>query len=264
MNSAENGDRRTSPGTVSDLLRGGEARNCREAPGVRARGPLREAGNSFASGVAMILIPLATVAVIALTFPFSDVLAGKNCSLTDLSKIQRSNIRIAARSLNGLVIKAGEEFSFNRTVGPRTDGRGYRAAPSYLETGSPSTVGGGICLLSSLLYQSALESGCAVTERTAHTRTIKSVPPGLDSTVWYGQVDLKFRNPYPAPIQIATEWTPTQLKLKILGRKSDKVQIGALQTLVSNRNKDEIVVEVVRKGPGTPQFVSRDHYMLAH
>ncbi|MBY0546717.1 MAG: VanW family protein [Candidatus Obscuribacterales bacterium] len=212
----------------------------------------------------MILIPLATVAVIALTFPFSDVLAGKNCSLTDLSKIQRSNIRIAARSLNGLVIKAGEEFSFNRTVGPRTDGRGYRAAPSYLETGSPSTVGGGICLLSSLLYQSALESGCAVTERTAHTRTIKSVPPGLDSTVWYGQVDLKFRNPYPAPIQIATEWTPTQLKLKILGRKSDKVQIGALQTLVSNRNKDEIVVEVVRKGPGTPQFVSRDHYMLAH
>lgn len=217
-----------------------------------------------ASGFAMISAPVVLAAIILFTYPFSDVLAGKNYSLRDLSQIQRSNIRIAARSLNGVVIKPGEEFSFNRIVGPRTDGRGYRAAPSYLETGSPSTVGGGICLLSSVLYQSALESGCAVTERTAHTRTIKSVAPGLDSTVWYGAVDLKFRNPYPEPIQIATEWTPAQLKLKILGRASGSVQTGKLQTLISNRGKDEIVVEVLRNGAGTPQFVSRDRYQLTH
>ena len=214
--------------------------------------------------IALALVPLSLALCYVFTFPFADTLSVKHCSLKDLSKIQRSNIRIAARALDGVVIKPGEEFSFNRSVGPRSDGRGYRAAPSYLEKDSPPTLGGGICLLSSALYQSALESGCAVTDRTAHTRTIRSVAPGLDSTVWYGQVDLKFRNPYPAPVQIATEWTPSQLKVKILGKKSETVETGDLRTITSNRNRDEIVVEVVRKTAGQPQFISRDHYLVSH
>lgn len=181
--------------------------------------------------------------------------------MRDLTPIQKSNIRIAAKSIDGMVLKPGEQFSFNKVVGPRTEGRGYRAAPSYLETGSPSTFGGGICLLSSAIYQSALEAGCPVTERTAHTRTIRSVPPGLDSTVWFGQVDLKFSNPYPEPIQLATEWTPAQIKVKILGRKSDRVQTGELRTLISTHNRDEIVVEVMRNTKTNDQFISRDHYL---
>lgn len=206
---------------------------------------------------------LAIAVSFVLSSPLSDVLAKKNFSLRDLSKAQRSNVRIAAGALDGIVIKPGEVFSFNRRVGPRTDGRGYRSAPSYLEKDSPATVGGGICLLSSALYQAALESGCLITERTAHTRTIRSVHPGLDSTVWYDQVDLKFRNPYPTPIQITTEWEPGQLKLKILGRKSAQVPTGELKALVSNRNRNEIVVEVLRNSGGTPQFISRDHYTVS-
>ncbi len=218
----------------------------------------------IAKGVALAMLPLSLAAAFVVTFPFSDTLASKNCSLRDLSNVQRSNIRIASHAMNGVVVKPGEVFSFNKIVGPRTDGRGYRAAPSYLETGSPATVGGGICLLSSAMYQAALESGCPVTERTAHTRTIRSVPPGLDSTVWFGQVDLKFRNPYPAPIQIATEWTPGQLKIRILGKKSDKIQTGELRTLISNHNREEIVVEVVRNTSVKEEFISRDHYVLSH
>lgn len=209
------------------------------------------------------MLPLTLAATFLATFPFSDTLSSKNCTLRDLSTVQRSNIRIAARAIDKVVLKPGEEFSFNRIVGPRTDGRGYRAAPSYLETGSPSTVGGGICLLSSVMYQCALEAGCPVTERTAHTRTIRSVPPGLDSTVWFGQVDLKFKNPYPAPIQIATEWDRGQVKVRILGKKSESVHTGELRTLISNHNRDEIVVEVMRNTKDNQELISRDHYSVS-
>jgi vancomycin resistance protein YoaR len=222
---------------------------------------LQNTHGKLARGAALVMLPLSLAVYFVVTFPFADTLASKFCSLRDLSKEQRSNIRIAAHAVNEVVLKPGDEFSFNRIVGPRTEGRGYKAAPSYLETGSPATIGGGICLLSSAIYQSALESGCKITERTAHTRTIRSVPPGLDSTVWFGQVDLKFRNPYPEPIQISTEWSPGQLKVRILGKKSDKVKTGHLQTLISNSNHNEIVVEVVRSS-GNTEFISRDHYRV--
>jgi vancomycin resistance protein YoaR len=122
--------------------------------------------------------------------PFSNVLVSNTAPINQLTAAQRSNIALASEKLNGIIVMPGRIFSFNKTIGPRTAQEGYSKSPSYLEGDSPMTFGGGICLLSSILYKSALELGLNINERQAHTRTTQCIAPGFDATVWYGLRDL--------------------------------------------------------------------------
>jgi vancomycin resistance protein YoaR len=209
------------------------------------------------------IAPLALAAVCFVTYPFSDTLTSKTLSMDGLSNTQKSNIKLAAKAVNGTVLRPGEEFSFNRIVGPRTTARGYRPAPSYLGPENPSTVGGGICLMSSAVYQVALESGFQIDQRFPHLRTIKTVPPGLDATVWYGQADLRFKNTYDVPVQIATGWNGQSLTVQLLGKKPHNLASVELRRLVSRPTPDRVVVELLRKTGNVEQLVSRDLYMVA-
>lgn len=210
----------------------------------------------------LLALPLTLGLYFLKTFPYSDELASKTFSLTVLSPIQRNNVDIAARAVNDVVLGPGEEFSFNRVVGPRSEGRGYRPAPSYLGPDSPATLGGGICLLSSALYQSALESNCRVLERVPHMRPIASVPPGLDATVWYGRADLKFRNNMSTPIRISALCRDNNLRVKFLGQKSASAQAArpSLRTVVVSQSREELLVEAFREQGGKREMVSRDLY----
>src|SRR5262249_48727269 len=156
-------------------------------------------------------LPIALALVIWLADPFARPLVEKSAPLTSLNSAQKVNIQVAAKSINGTILKPGDEFSFNRIVGPRTSERGYETARTYLDRESPLTAGGGICLLSSILYQAALESGLSIKERVAHERTIKTVAPGLDATVWYGKADLRFLNNQNYPIMISCHADPQTL-----------------------------------------------------
>jgi vancomycin resistance protein YoaR len=147
-------------------------------------------------------LPAITAATYLLFDPFANEVVVKEKSIDQLTAAQRSNISVAARAVNGCVLRPGETFSFNRVVGPRTFRRGYATSPSYVDFETPNTFGGGVCVLSSLLYQTGLEGGLTVAERHAHTRPMKTVKPGQDATVWYGGPDLKLTNRYTFPIQI--------------------------------------------------------------
>lgn len=205
------------------------------------------------------ILPVVLGALCWLTYPFSDALAVKHLSMAILSPQQKANIELAAETMNGRVIQPGEEFSFNAVVGPRTAARGYKPAPSYLGPENPSTVGGGICLLSSTLYQAALEAGCEVTERVPHLRTVHSVPAGLDAAVWYGQADLKFKNTLAVPIQISTDWSGNRLAVRVLGR-DDNSQSVELRRRVSRQSSGSIVVELYKLRAAAETLVSRDVY----
>lgn len=192
------------------------------------------------------------------TRPFATPIVVQTVSLSNLSPAQRGNILLAAARLDGLILRPGEVFSFNRVVGPRSLARGYQAAPSYLEGESPSTVGGGICLLSSALYQLALRGGLMVTERVPHLRTIRSVLPGLDATVWYGQADLKFRNTQPFPLQIRVLGALTSLQVSLYGKEA--AEGAALQRVVKNAGPRGLQVEVYREFQHRAERVSQDLY----
>jgi len=202
------------------------------------------------------------VAVNYFAYPFSRVIASRTVSLRPLSYEQRNNLYQAAQKIDGQVINPGQVFSFNAVVGPRTGKQGYQPAPSYLGAETPSTFGGGICLLSSCLYQSALTAGLKIVERVPHLRTMKTVPPGFDATVWYGRADLRFENNTNEPIEIRTSISASQLKVELKG--SDKVAKGSdsakLLRLEQRHAPGEVLVEVFRSESGRDTFISRDLY----
>lgn len=113
----------------------------------------------------------------------------------DPSQTERTaNVRLAAAALDGAVIAPGETFSFNKQVGERTAGKGYQDAYIIVNGQFVEGLGGGICQVSSTLYNSVLLSDLPITQRTNHDLAIAYVPLGQDATVAWPNLDLKFRN----------------------------------------------------------------------
>lgn len=136
---------------------------------------------------------------------FRDVLSSVSTSFsTDTqNNINRGiNIRLAAKAIDGTVIFPGEEFSFNEVVGPRTPNRGYAIAHVFIAGQVRDGYGGGVCQVSTTLYDAALLANLKVTERHNHMFTVGYVPLGMDAAVSYGHADLKFQNNTDYPIRI--------------------------------------------------------------
>ena len=202
-------------------------------------------------------IPILLASMCWFTQPFTHKLVMQKQSTQTLSVAQKNNLQVAAHRLDGLVLQPGEMFSFNKVVGPRTLARGYRPAPSYLGGESPATVGGGICLLSSALYQAALKTGLKIEQRVPHLRTIHSVPPGLDATVWYGGSDLRLMNNLQNSIRLNVQMQNQQLSLSFSGAQT--VPVRAIQVVTTQRSSKELLVTVFRQ----EQMISRDLYRLS-
>ncbi|GAB4242017.1 MAG: hypothetical protein Kow00129_00220 [Thermoleophilia bacterium] len=105
-----------------------------------------------------------------------------------------NNIRQVAQILDGTLIQPGEEFSFNETVGPRTKAAGFDEAPVIVGGVLTPGVGGGICQVSTTLFNAVFLAGLPVTERKPHSFFIEHYPIGRDATVSYGTVDFRFKN----------------------------------------------------------------------
>lgn len=118
------------------------------------------------------------------------------------SAARANNVVVATKSINGILLKPGETFSFNGIVGERTEARGYQAAPVIVGNKVESGLGGGICQVSSTLYNACLLGNLKIVERTHHTFPSAYVPKGQDATVDYGNIDFKFTNSYDYPLYI--------------------------------------------------------------
>jgi len=139
---------------------------------------------------------------------------------TDSNYVRLVNMEIAARYLNGTMILPGETFSFNDTVGDSTPDRGYLESYAYIDNQSVLDYGGGVCQVSTTLYGALLRANIMPTERQPHMMPIWYVPIGLDATVYYGVVDLKFINTYDAPIYIESYLNGQNFTVTIYGDKS--------------------------------------------
>jgi vancomycin resistance protein YoaR len=124
----------------------------------------------------------------------------------EINRDRAGNIRLAVSAINGKILLPGEVFSFNSTVGPRTKAGGYRDAYVYEYGKMVLGVGGGICQVSSTLYNAVLFADLQVIERNNHYFTISYVPLGRDAAVAYGSADFKFKNNTKYPIRIDA-WT---------------------------------------------------------
>lgn len=131
-----------------------------------------------------------------------EVLASFSTPLLDRDPNRVHNIRLTVARLNGRIIAPGEVFSFNDTVGQPTSAAGFRPATVLGDDGRKlKELGGGMCQVSSTLYNVALAAGCRVLERHPHAKPVKYVPPGRDATV-YTDLDLKFQNTTGRPLLV--------------------------------------------------------------
>ncbi len=112
------------------------------------------------------------------------------------------NVELASARIDGMVIQPKETFSFSKSILSRTLDNGYKLAPSFASGRVVTSIGGGICQVSSTLYVAMLLSSIPATERYAHSLEVDYVPQGLDSAIVEGAKDLKFKNPYDYPICI--------------------------------------------------------------
>lgn len=114
------------------------------------------------------------------------------------------NIKLASSKINGLKIDPGKIFSFNQVVGRRTSQRGFKEATAIINDKYEDAIGGGICQLSSTLFNAAEKAGLSITERHSHSKQVAYVPKGRDATVVYGSLDFKFRNTKDFTIELET------------------------------------------------------------
>jgi vancomycin resistance protein YoaR len=112
------------------------------------------------------------------------------------------NIELIVNMLNGLTIEPGQEFSFNKIIGPRIPDAGFLSAPAIFMGEMTEDFGGGACQVSSTLHAAVRFSGLKIIEHHNHSRPSEYIEMGLDSTVSYPDLDFKFRNQFDYPIQI--------------------------------------------------------------
>ncbi len=155
---------------------------------------------------------------------FQDVLGSSSSNIGGSSN-RLSNVKLAAKFCNEVILAPGENFSYNGTVGSRTKERGFLPAPAYVGGLTVEEVGGGICQVSSTIYLAALKSNLKIVERKNHGYTVGYVPNGLDATVYYGSLDFRFQNDTEYPIKIVTYTVDRTLHVDILGTKTSEWKV---------------------------------------
>jgi vancomycin resistance protein YoaR len=142
---------------------------------------------------------------------------GTFTTTTTANSDRNKNIELASKVIDGMILQPGEEFSFNNSTGERTQAKGYRMAGAYRDGLVIKEPGGGVCQVSSTLYNAVIFAGLTPTERHAHSYEPHYVTPGEDATVSYGGPDMKFVNNSSSAIAIRTNFANRKLKVSIVG-----------------------------------------------
>ncbi|NLM45452.1 MAG: hypothetical protein GX200_01430 [Firmicutes bacterium] len=168
------------------------------------------------------------------------------------------NIRLAAAALDKIIIYPGEEFSFNAVVGDTTEAKGYKTAPVIVNGELVDGLGGGVCQVSTTLYNAVLRANLKILERRNHSLYVDYVPPGFDATVAYGSIDLRFANTHPYPLWLRTfldgnRLTVTLYSTRLAGQKTevyatDVATIPAGEKILETRELPKGTRKLVKKG----------------
>jgi len=148
---------------------------------------------------------------------FNDVLGQYTTRFSASEKNRNHNIALASSTINGYYLLPGEVFSFNQVVGDTTKQKGYLPAPTYVNGKLKDDYGGGVCQVSTTLYNAVINAGLEVVERHPHSMIVTYVPVGMDAAIATPYKDFKFKNNTAEPILITASTTSTSVTFKILG-----------------------------------------------
>ena len=136
---------------------------------------------------------------------------------TTANEKRNTNVKLAARAINGTIVQPGEEFSFNKVVGQRTAEKGYQEAAAYSGGEVVQEPGGGVCQVSSTMYRVAFQSGMQITFRRSHTFEPNYVTPGQDAAISWDIPDFRFINTSKAAIGIRANYSNRKMTVSFYG-----------------------------------------------
>lgn len=156
---------------------------------------------------------------------------------TTANKKRNTNIRLSAEALNGTIVPAGAEFSFNESVGERTAEKGYQGAAAYNNGEVVEEIGGGVCQVSTTLYNAVVRAGLEISFRRSHTFEPSYVTPGQDATVSWGGPDFKFINTSKSAVGIRAHYADQKMTVSVYGIPI--LEDGVKYDLKSTKVKDK-------------------------
>jgi len=143
------------------------------------------------------------------------------------------NVQLVARLIDGKLVAPGATFSFNQATGARTADKGFREAPVIINGELTTGLGGGVCQVSTTVFNAAYEAGLKITERTNHALYISHYPQGRDATVNYPDVDLKFVNDTPHWLLLRTYVGSSSLQVELYGSPLNRHVVSDTRPLVT-------------------------------
>lgn len=156
----------------------------------------------------------------------NGMLASYSTRFKPSQKDRSYNLKLACKAIDGHVLKPGEVFSYNKVVGPREKKYGFRDAPIFVNGGVEDGTGGGICQVSTTLYNAALLSNLKIVRRAPHSRPVAYAPIGRDATVAYPSIDLRFQNTTKAPIYISARIVGNTVNVSLYGMKTPGISVS--------------------------------------
>ncbi len=174
---------------------------------------------------------------------YGDILG--QCRTPHTNEANRNeNLRLACEAINGLVLLPGETFSYNDALGERTEKKGYKPAASYVNGLTVDTVGGGICQVSSTLYDSCLLSDLEIVRRSPHSYVSSYIPKGLDAAVSWKSQDFKFKNNLSTPIRIKAWVEGGYVNVQIFGKETRSYYVELMYEELSTEPYDTVYREL--------------------
>lgn len=191
-------------------------------------------------------------------------LASFSTAFDETNEPRAHNIALAAKKISGSVIGPKQEFSFNGTVGERTEENGFRVANVIYEGKFVPGVGGGVCQVSSTLFGAALRAGLSIEESHAHSLSVGYVPPSLDAMV-SSSSDLRFVNPYDFPVYLLGGTKGGSVGFSIYGLPDGKIYKTESITLSHIRPPAPEIIEgergIIKDGK---EGIKSESYLLVY
>lgn len=211
-----------------------------------------------------ILYPNVTTNMIG-TEAFPDLLSTYSTKYSTRDRDRTTNLQLAANKINGTVLMPGEVFSYNQVVGERTIAAGYKEAPIYVSGEVVDGLGGGICQITSTLYNAVLYANLGIVSRSNHQFVPSYVTASRDATVVYGAIDFRFKNTRNYPIKITCSVSNGIATFNIYGLRSDNEYDVEISSRVTGTTASAIYSEAYRilKQNGQvikSELLSRDTY----
>lgn len=173
---------------------------------------------------------------------FRDELASYKTPHSNNSN-RTTNLKLACKAIDGLVLMPGEQFDYNTALGQRTAEAGYKAADAYSNGQTVQTLGGGICQVSSTLYYCTLIADLQIDVRQAHSYVSSYMPLGMDATVSWGGPDFKFSNNTGYPIRIEAEVDGGYVHIKLIGTDEKDYYVKMEYEVLSTENATTVTKE---------------------